>query len=123
MLKIFGHENSTEVFELRQRLDSFYANTQEYTAFHEANSKPEFWEPIKAYIQSILEHKGSCRILELGAGRTGFGDYLQDLRRLVIFDVQDVTPSNKEHLLTQADNVYIDDVCNINNNYDIIFST
>lgn len=123
MLKIFGQENSTEVIELRQRLDNFYSNTQDYTAFHEANSKPEFWEPIKTYIQDILKQKGSCRILEFGAGRTGFGDYLQALKEVVTFDVQDVTPSNKEYLLNQADNVYIDDVCNINNQYDIIFST
>jgi SAM-dependent methyltransferase len=123
MINSFGHENSTEVTELRQRLDSFYSSTKDYTAFHEANSKPEFWQPIKANIQDIIEQTGSCRILEFGAGCTGFGDYLQALRQLVIFDVQDVTASNEKYLLTQADHVYIGDVCNINNQYDIIFST
>lgn len=123
MMRNFGHEDIINAIELRQSLDSFYSKTQDYTPFHEANSKPEFWQPIKDNIQDILEQTSSCRILEFGAGCTGFGNYLEDLRQLVTFDVQDVTISNKDYLLTQADNVYISDVCSINNQYDIIFST
>lgn len=123
MIKNFGNEDNTKVIELRQDLDSFYSKTQEYTPFHESNSKPEFWQPIKANAQEILERTGSCRILEIGAGCTGFADYLQDLRKLVIFDTQDVTPSNKDYLLNNSDNIYIGDICDIQNKYDIIFST
>jgi len=47
MLKNFGHEDSIKAIDLRQNLDSFYSQTQDYTPFHEANLKPEFWQPIK----------------------------------------------------------------------------
>ncbi len=123
MLKNFGHEDSVKAIELRQGLDSFYSQTQEYTPFHEANSQPNFWQPIKANLQEIIEQTDSCRILEFGAGCTGFANYLQELRTSINFDVQDVTASNKGYLLTQADNVYICDLCNIQDKYDIIFST
>lgn len=118
-----GSEQSINAIHLRKRLDAFYSETKEYPAFEEPNSKPEFWQPIKVAIEERLQQTGSCRILEFGAGCTSFGDYLQQLRHHVSFDVQDVTTSNKEYLLTQADKVYICDLCNIQDKYDIIFST
>ena len=94
---LFGNEDDPKSLILRQKLDFFYLETKEYCAFHEASSKPEFWQPIKAAIEEIIDQTGSCRILEFGAGRTVFGEYLNELRAGVVFDVQDVTPSNKQH--------------------------
>jgi SAM-dependent methyltransferase len=122
-IRIFGREDDVQASKLRAKLDDFYAKTREYDAFQESNYKPEFWQPIKVSIQECLEAKDSCHILEFGAGCTGFGDYLQELKHRVIFHVQDVTASNREYLLTQADQVHICDVYSIQEKYDIIFST
>lgn len=119
----FGSEYDAQAKEVRSALDEFYSKTQEYDAFQEPNSQPVFWQPIKDAIKLHLEKTGSCNILEFGAGCTAFGDYLQEIRHLVKFDVQDVTVSNREYLLTQADNVHICDLCTIEKKYDIIFST
>lgn len=123
MNQVFCSEEDTRCIDLRERLDAFYESTSEYTAFHQPNSKLEYWQPIKGAVQECLVHQQQCCILEFGAGCTGFGDYLQDIRSQVAFDVQDVTAVNKEYLSTQADNVHIGDVRKVHNKYDIIFST
>ncbi|MCU0515830.1 MAG: methyltransferase domain-containing protein [Oscillatoria sp. Prado101] len=123
MNHLFGFEGEPGCIELRKRLDAFYESTREYTAFHQPNSKPEFWKPIKAAVEECLVRQGQCRILEFGAGRTGFGDYLGDIRHKVIFDVQDITALNREYLSKEADNVFICDIQIIKHSYDIIFST
>lgn len=120
---MFCTEDDFRVLDLRKRLDNFYASTKEYTAFHEPNLKPEYWQPIKAAAMECLASKGQCRILEFGAGCTGFGTYIKDIRNRVIFDVQDVTAANKHYLSSQADEVHICDVREVQNKYDIIFST
>ncbi len=122
-LKKFSIESDNSVSELRQKLDIFYSSCQEYTPFHEPNYQPKFWQFIKNKIVKCLEMKGNCKVLEMGAGCTGFAAYLEDLREQVIFDVQDVTDTNKNYLLGQADHVYIGDVTEIEDSYDIIFST
>ncbi|MDC0359011.1 class I SAM-dependent methyltransferase, partial [Oligoflexia bacterium] len=86
-------------------------------------SKERFWHPIKDAIQSRLKKLEQCRVLEFGAGRTGFRSYISDLRDHTIFDVQDVTPVNQEYLQHEADCVHIGPVEMINEKYDIIFST
>ena len=121
--QMFCSENDPRVAALRRRLDKFYSMTRDYPAFEGQNHKPEYWQPIKAVVEEWLNRSGHCRILEFGAGCTGFGAYLGDIRRLVTFEVQDVTAANQEYLSQQADRVYICDILEIQNNYDIMFST
>lgn len=122
-LNNFTSETDKSVSELRNKLDNFYLSSQEYTAFHKPNYKPDFWHFIKKEIIKCIKIKDKCRVLEIGAGCTGFADYLSDIRGQVIFDVQDVTPINKDYLMQHADNVYIRDIRDIAASYDIIFST
>jgi len=117
-------EDDPSVVELRRKLDVFYASTKDYSDFNvEANSKPEIWTPIKAAIEQRLADKGSCRILEFGAGRTGFAVFLRELRSRVRFEVQDVTPQNQDYLSGEADAVHIGDISGLAGDYDIMFST
>jgi SAM-dependent methyltransferase len=130
---IFSTEEDPRTKELRERLDSFYAQTSDYSAFHESNWQPVYWQPIAAYALKLLADKGECRILEFGAGRTGFKKYMQEylqdaeieqeLGDRLIFDVQDVTPQNQDYLAAQAKQVYIGDLLEVRQKYDIIFST
>jgi 2-polyprenyl-3-methyl-5-hydroxy-6-metoxy-1,4-benzoquinol methylase len=123
MNPLFTSENDHRCLDLRKRLDAFYESTKDYTAFQEANYKPEFWESIKNTIKACIIRQNKCRVLEVGAGCTGFSSYIEDIRSDVVFDVQDVTIANQEYLLTQANKVYIGDVQQIQEKYDVIFST
>jgi SAM-dependent methyltransferase len=110
-------------------LDEFYRTTQVYDAFKSLNQLPDIWRPIKAEIERISRRKeagrepGACRVLEFGAGRTGFGDFLGDLRGKVEYHTQDVTPSNKDVLESQSNRAIIGDVLDLAGPYDVIFST
>ena len=120
--KCFGSENDQRRSGLDKALHGFYSSYQGYEAFESGNWKPEFWAPIRAEIEAILS-SGTCKVLEIGAGRTGFADYLGSLRNRVEFHVQDITDRNSEYLLQKADKVHVGDAIDINETYDIIFST
>lgn len=119
----FGTEADPSVLQLRRRLDGFYAAPGDYSAFMESNWKPEYWGPVKDCVEGHIARNGGCRVLEVGAGRTSFGTYLGDARERVEFHAQDVTPANRAHLESQADEVYIGDVLDIRQKYDAVFST
>jgi SAM-dependent methyltransferase len=122
--KFLATEDDVKVADLRARLDAFYASTDSYLDFNvEANSKPLFWTPIKAAIAEQVAAKGSCAVLEFGAGRTGFARFLGDIRHRVRFDVQDVTSQNRDFLAGEANAVHIGDLQGVSGQYDVIFST
>lgn len=114
---------------LRERLDDFYSSNQKYTAFETPSDHSICWFHIKAEIEAKLQYKSlsKLKVLEIGAGKTGFSRYLlqQGLRHLVDFHVQDVTKYNEVWLSGEADSVFFGDVldCSFSDHYDIIFST
>ena len=109
--------------ELRTRMDLFYQNTQDYSAFQIVNKLPEQWNYVRAAIVSILKEKPICRILEIGAGKSGFASFVQDLRHSLHYTVQDVTRANEEHLKEAADAAHFSSVAQIEGEFDVIFST
>ncbi|PYU01221.1 MAG: hypothetical protein DMG38_04190 [Acidobacteria bacterium] len=120
---LFASEHDPRLVQLEHRLRGFYASCQSYDAFKTVNSKPEFWAPIRANIAQMAA-RGQCRVLEVGAGRTGFAAYLgEELRGRVFFAVQDVVDRNAEHLFAVADRVYIGEITRISERYDVIFGT
>ena len=123
MRRLFGNESDPRTEELRRRLDAFYDSATDYQSFEEPHDKPEFWGPIRDEVVRIAGAKGSCDVLEFGAGRTNFRSYLGRDTPWVRFDVQDVTGRNREYLQAQADRVFVGDVRTIRERYDVIFST
>jgi SAM-dependent methyltransferase len=120
---LFVSERDPRCRHLRRRLHAFYAECEGYEAFESVNWKPEFWAPIRADIEQVAA-KRQCRVLEVGAGRTGFAGYLgEDLRRRVFFAAQDVTNRNAEHLSSVADRTYIGEITAIRERYDVVFGT
>ena len=115
--------NQNETNQFFKKMAAYYNTNQDYPAFSAETSKPEIWAPIKKEILKIIEKKGECRILEFGAGKTGFSKYLGETRKLTLFDVQDITNSNLIFLNTIADNVFSAEITKISQKYDIIFST
>lgn len=117
-------ENDEAVEVLRKRMDEFYQTTSAYDAFNTPATKgrPE-WVPVGECIRAVVARKNSCRVLEFGCGRTGFGTFLGELRSKVQLHLQDVTDRNKPYLDTQAEHLWVGDVRSIKEKYDVIFST
>jgi SAM-dependent methyltransferase len=126
-MKYWTQESAPLVQFLRQRLDTFYNSTEnQYSAFESVSQQHPYWKRVIAKIQAKLvktPEGTKVRLLEFGAGRTGFAEVLGDLRSSVVFTVQDVTDQNRAYLLTQADHVYIGDLSGISGTFDIVFST
>lgn len=121
--KIFADESDVSVTALRARMDAFYATTISYDAFQATARKDDEWRHVGEAIRERLRHRPRCKVLEFGAGRTGFGDYLGDLRPFVEFTAQDVTSANAEFLRTQADHVCIGPIGDVPGTFEVIFST
>jgi SAM-dependent methyltransferase len=119
----FCTEDGDPARRLREDLERFYNTTQDYDAFREPNYKPDFWTPILGVVREVVARSSRCVILELGAGRTGFGKFLGDLRGNVEFHVQDVSAQNAPELEAQADRVHIGSLLEIEGGFDVIFST
>jgi 2-polyprenyl-3-methyl-5-hydroxy-6-metoxy-1,4-benzoquinol methylase len=120
---LFIDEDTATVGILRARLDRFYDEVSDYAAFHEASGQSDCWRFVIARVGEIVSRDGSCRVLEIGAGRSGFGTALGALRAKVHYAAQDVTARNGEWLRKHADAVHIGNVQRLRGEFDVIFST
>lgn len=116
-------EDSLEVKKLRERMDAFYASCPTYASFQEPTPKTDEWNHVKVAVTETIAARGRCRVLEFGAGLSGFSDYLGELRASVDLTVQDVTPVNERYLRPRADRLHIGSVLEIDGQFDVIFST
>lgn len=122
-ISLFGHQ------QLREKLECFYNSSNEYTPFKTPSDQRSCWEHLVVEIGRRLKDKSTSKlkILEVGAGKTGFGLFLnqQSLRRSIEYHVQDITRINEVWLRNQADSVFFGDVLmsKMISGYDIIFST
>jgi SAM-dependent methyltransferase len=116
-------EDSPEVKKLRERMDAFYASCTTYEAFQEPAAKTFEWDHVRVAVAETVAARGRCRVLEFGAGMSGFSDYLGDLRSSVELTVQDVTPVNAHYHRPRADRFHIGSVLEIGGQFDVIFST
>lgn len=121
--RAFCTEDDRRAIGLQARLARFYDTTKDYDAFQEPNYKPDFWTPIREEVRRVVARSSRCVVLEFGAGKTRFGDFLEELRASTEFHVQDVTAQNRRHLESQADEVHIGSVQDLRGRYDVIFST
>lgn len=120
---IFVSEGSPAARELRTRLDAFYRRAPDYPAFVEASSHADCWRYVLARAREIVGRNGACRILEVGAGRSGFASALGELRGSVFYVAQDVVPRIRGWPEVKADDVHIGDLGSMTGEFDIIFST
>jgi SAM-dependent methyltransferase len=114
-------ETNPVVHDLRARLDAFYRTTDDYDAFQSRSWHPNLWSFVVGEVAPFKKNR--CRILEIGAGRTGFADYLRQRGVSAHFTVHDVTQRNEIYLKEQADDVVIGPFTSITGVFDIIFST
>jgi len=117
--------------DLRCRLDDFYRNVPDYSAFHESSNQVPCWEQVARELHRRIQQNGEphilLRVLEVGAGRSGFGNWLleQGIRDRFHWTAQDVTDQNLPWLAEHADVLHIGDVSSLDlaQSFDIIFST
>jgi hypothetical protein len=115
--------------ELRRKLDRFYSDAWDYTAFQEPSDQRPCWAFVKTQIQRLLAIRqgATVHVLEVGAGRSGFSEFLEEsnLRSSVVLHAQDVTRFNEAWLTVRADFCYFGDVgtAGIPPGMDIVFST
>ena len=121
MKPLLVSETDPVVHDLRKRLDAFYRTTDDYEAFQSRSWHPNLWSFV---VDEVAHFKNKrCRILEIGAGRSGFADYLRERGVSAHFTAHDVTQKNEIYLKEQADDVIIGPLPSIIGVSDIIFST
>ncbi len=114
---------------LREQLDQFYGKASGYIAFQTPSDQRHLWDHVLVGIRDRLKNKSvsKLKVLEVGAGRTGFGRHLVEykLRDAVEFHVQDVTRFNEAWLRGETDESFFGDILTaaLPQGYDIVFST
>ena len=116
-------EDNPLTTELRTRMDLFYQNTPEYIAFQTINELPDQWNYVRAAVLAVLKEKPICRILEFGAGKSGFTGFMHDVRASLHYTAQDVTRTNEDHLQSVSDAVHFGSIAELEGEFDVIFST
>lgn len=123
----FAKEPDPRLNELAERMRAFYESVDEYTVFHDdvVTDYANFWRHVRQAIESRLAVSPTCRVLEFGAGRTGFARSLGDLRERVLFVTQDITSQNQDFLRDEADESHIGPLETMPKAepFDVIFST
>jgi 2-polyprenyl-3-methyl-5-hydroxy-6-metoxy-1,4-benzoquinol methylase len=113
--------------QIKTRLDEFYGTVSDYSAFETPSEQIHCWTHVADKIRQLAASGEQVKILEVGAGRSGFGHFLlgQGLRNICIWTAQDVTRQNAEWLEANADRVIFGDIetSTIEGTYDIVFST
>ena len=113
---------------LRERLSAFYAHAETYDAFTEgAGYSVDFYEFLRQPLERLLAKQQQVRILELGAGRTRFHEFLATFGEhssRFVFDAHDITDRNAEYLGKVAGTVHHGYVWELpDTKYDLVFST
>jgi hypothetical protein len=112
---------------LRKKLDAYYAKPKGYTAFQKPSRQPDWWHLIAEAIRRRCTAGEKVRVLEVGAGMSGFAGFLEELeiRAFVELHAHDVTDHNLEWLRSVTDHVHIGEISQIDLpvRFDIIFST
>jgi hypothetical protein len=113
--------------QVKTRLDKFYSEVPDYSAFATPSDQVHCWVHVVDRIRQLSANGGQVKVLELGAGRSGFGNFLaqHSLREYCYWTAQDVTHQNAQWLETNADKVILGDIETevVDGTYDIIFST
>lgn len=116
-----------EVRELRRKLDHFYDTTNQYEAFQGTYDRSDLYGALTRLLGNPQRDQSpQVRVLELGAGRSGFPVYAKKNGVSVQYVAHDVTASNRDYFEGLADEILVCDIADIpviGEGYDLIFST
>jgi len=119
--------NERDADALAGRLSDFYGTTTDYVAFSAPSNQTRLWSHLASELRERLTDKPDrkIRILEVGAGRSGLGEYLQSLalRQQVELHAQDVTAQNAQWLEERFDSLTIGSVEDVPGEFDFVISS
>ncbi|MGC4095637.1 MAG: methyltransferase domain-containing protein [Nitrospira sp.] len=115
-------DQEAELQDLTDRMRDFYRTEQNYSAYQVASHQPALWSEV---IRRAMESKGEtprARVLEIGAGRSGFGQWCrtnggQDIH----ITSHDINERNREFLLEHSDEFFTGPAEEIRGQWDCIF--
>lgn len=122
-MKLISEKQAVEISTLETRLIDFYNTCKVYPAFSRPSEYPDLWQQVLRVADQIKLERGGCRILEIGAGRSGFGDFLKKSGKSKEFHLtsQDITAANVEFLRGTSDAVVTDNLDRLVGTWDVIF--
>jgi hypothetical protein len=126
-MKFLSESNSNDkgaLLELESKMTKYYNTVSDYSAFADniVSTHKGQWDNIIKMINKIFSNENKIKILEVGAGISGFGDYVKQYNLNIFYACQDVTTKNMEYLEQNADKVYIGDISNITEKFHVVFS-
>lgn len=121
-LRFITEDDAEGVRVLEQRMAAVYSDPASYPPFAGESDQPELWAIV---IERALRFAGPCRILEIGAGRSGFHRKLAEAglwkTGRVHYTAHDVTDANQDYLRERADETFIGSASKMTGTFDIVF--
>ena len=109
-----------DILELELKLEEFYKNTTDYTVYEKMTWRPNYWAEVLRQLEKTGAKPG--RILEIGAAKSGFGEYLKCRGKEHEIAFQDITNRCRDHLSSYSNELYFCPVEELHcEKFDIVF--
>ena len=120
-MELIHEDQAPAVARLETRLVEFYNTFTGYDAFIAPPEYPVLWGEVLRLVRAGAARP--CRVLEIGAGRSGFAKFLrsQEAREEVHLTSQDITTANLAHLRENSDEVITGNIDRLEGSWDLIF--
>lgn len=115
-------ENIDEIGMLEKRMQKYYETANTYPAFVNPACHTQQWKILLKYIKHYNKTNKIVKILEIGAGKSGLGEFLEheNVRSCVHVTSQDVTSLNVDWLKQYSDQVFIGDVEKMDDKFHVV---
>ena len=120
-MELIHEAQAPAVAALEMRLVEFYNTFTGYDAFNSLPEYPVLWGEVLRLARTKTARP--IRVLEIGAGRSGFGKFLrgQGARDEIHLTSQDITTANLTHLRQSSDEVFTGNIDRLAGTWDVIF--
>ena len=122
-MQLISERDGAQIARLESRLHEFYNTCQTYPAFAAPSDHPALWHEVLRRARALGRERGACRILEIGAGRSGFGQFLREQAPDERFHLtsQDITATNLDDLRETSHAVITENLDGLEGSWDVIF--
>jgi len=125
-LRPLNHYSNDEIKIMNKKMEKYYEKADDYPVYKIETKSTQFWEKMIPEILNQLNYKKKIKILEIGAAKTGFYNFLKKkkLHKKISFAVHDINKRNKKwYIKNKIKKKYFFDINKINEKFDIVFST